>query len=309
MVEVQANKGTIKDRLSSLSTFPDERGIKLEDKQTFDALFRQLQPEISEFSFTNLFCWQEAYSLAISRLDDFLIISSKQDDDVLFFAPLGNGDLKGIVRVCLKQVPGARVFRVPASLALLFSNEAGFKIKEDRDNYDYIYRRVDLVELKGKKYDAKRNFIRRFINTYKPVLRKMSEADIENCLKFQEEWCDYRSCGNDAGLMREKEAIREMLSNFEALQLSGVVIEINAKLEAFSLGEKLNDTTFVVHAEKGNGKFVGIYQAINNFFASSIPESFSFINREQDLGLMNLRKAKTSYQPHTFIKKFIVSKS
>ncbi len=294
--------------MQAIPLFPKKRLISLEDKELFDRAFKELRPEISEFSFTNLFCWQEAYSLSLSKLDDFLIIFAQQAGEPFFFSPIGAGDIKKVVKICLEQFPQAKIFRAASSLAQLFSGERDYDVSEDCDNFDYVYRRVDLTELKGKRYDAKRNFIKRFRARYNPVCRKMSEDDIESCLKFQEEWCDYRSCGSDTGLARERKAIQDMVSNFKQLGLFGAVVEINKKLEAFSLGEKLNDTTFVVHAEKGNGRFVGIYQAINNFFASNIPRSFSFINREQDLGLANLRKAKTSYHPDRFIKKFIISK-
>lgn len=296
-----------RQHLETIPYFPEKRSIALEDKGIFNVLFKIHQPEISEFTFSNLFCWQDAYKIRISRLDDFIIISSGAAEELFFFPPLGDGDSKRAIKICLEEFPQARFFRVSSFLASLWEEE-DFKVIEDRNNFDYVYRRLDLAGLKGRRYDGKRNFIRRLYDNYAPVCRQMSAADIENCLKFQDRWCDYRSCGNDAGLMREKIAIKRMLSNFKALGLLGVVIEIDSRLEAFSLGEGLNAETFVVHAEKGNGKFVGIYPAINNFFASTIPERFSFINREQDLGIENLRKAKTSYPPFKFIEKFIISK-
>ncbi|MEW6008662.1 MAG: phosphatidylglycerol lysyltransferase domain-containing protein [Candidatus Omnitrophota bacterium] len=291
-----------------IPSFPDSRPIGLSDKPLFDKLFKDLQPEISEFTFTNLFSWQEAYGFKISQKGDFLIIRFLREDNEYFLDPIGRENSKNVIKDCLEKFPNAKFVRLPFSTAVLFNNETAFKAIEDRDNFDYLYRRKDLIELKGKKYDAKRNFIRRFFNLYKPVCRKATPADVEQCIRFHNQWCDDKSCEQDAGLRREKQAILKMLKNCQQLALSGAIIEIDGRIQAFSIGEPLNHTTFVIHAEKANSKFIGIYQAINNFFASLIPENFEFVNREQDLGIDNLRKAKTSYQPASFVKKFTVFK-
>lgn len=296
------------DLLESLAAFPQERPIGLKDKSTFDFIFKGLQPEISEFTFTNLFCWRDAYSIKISRLEDSLIVSCEKDAKRLFFAPLGRNNAREAIKKILEQFPEAMFFRLPERVAGLFNQEAGFKISEDRDNFDYVYKRQDLVELKGKKFDAKRNFIKRFYQQYNPVCRIATQLDIENCIAFSNEWCDDKACDLDISLRREKQAIIEMLKNCHTLNILGAVIEIEGSIKAFSIGEVLNDTAFVVHAEKASAKFTGIYQALNNFFVSVVPEKFPLINREQDLGLENLRKAKMSYQPTSFVKKYTLSK-
>lgn len=296
------------DLLQHLAAFPQERPIELQDKNTFDAIFKGLQPEISEFTFTNLFCWRDVYSIKVSRLDDFLICSGNKDGKPLFFAPLGQADTSRAIKKILGQFPQAQLFRLPERAAAAFNQEAGFKVTEDRDSFDYVYRREDLAGLKGKKFDAKRNFIKRFYQQYSPVCRIATEQDIENCIAFSNEWCDEKACDLNLSLRREKQAIIEMLKNCHRLNILGAVIEIEGRIKAFSIGEALNDTTFVVHAEKAIAKFTGIYQALNNFFVTSVPEKFTLINREQDLGLENLRKAKMSYQPVSFVKKFTLSK-
>lgn len=296
------------DLLESIAAFPQERPIELKDKNIFDSIFKSLKPEISEFTFTNLYCWRDAYSIKISRLEDFLICSCSKDASRLFFAPLGAGESKQAIKEILGQFPTAKFFRLPEKVAGTFNQEPGFQVQEDRDSFDYVYRRKDLVELKGKKFDAKRNFIKRFYKQYNPVCRIASQLDAENCIAFSNEWCDDKACDADISLRREKQAIIEMLKNCHTLNILGAVIEIEGRIKAFSIGEALNDTTFVVHAEKALAKFTGIYQALNNFFVSIVPQGFQFVNREQDLGLDNLRKAKMSYQPISFVKKYTLSK-
>lgn len=302
-------KTPLADLFADLPDFTQPRSIELADKKLFDAIFRRIGPETSEFTFTNLFCWSDAYGIKIGKLRDFLLICAHRDGELMFFAPLGQGEVKEAIIEVFRQYPQAKFIRLPEYFSGLFSAEAGFKLSEDRDNFDYLYRREDLAQLKGKRFDAKRNFIKRFYKQYNPLCRKATQDDIEHCVDFHNEWCDDKACDLDIGLKREKEAILKMLKNCHTLQILGAVIEIDAKVKAFSIGEALNNTTFVVHAEKASAKFTGIYQAINNFFASIIPQEFEFINREQDLGIDNLRKAKMSYQPAGFVKKYILSKA
>lgn len=297
------------DLPESLAAFPQECSIELKDKNAFDSLFKSLQPEVSEFTFTNLFCWRDAYSIKISRLDNFILVSCNKDGKRFFFAPLGENNTQEAIKKVLEQFPGAIFFRLPEGIAAPFNHAAGFRLSEDPDNFDYVYRRKDLVELKGKKFDAKRNFIKRFRRQYNPVCRIATQLDIEDCIAFSNEWCDDKACDTDISLRREKQAIIEMLENCHTLNILGAVIEIGGAIKAFSIGEALNKTTFVVHAEKAFAKFTGIYQALNNFFASTVPEEFQLINREQDLGVENLRKAKMSYQPISFVKKYTLAKA
>jgi hypothetical protein len=296
-------------QVDTIPIFPEKRVIALEDKKLVCDLFLELSPQVSEFTFTNLFCWRQAYSINFSKLNDFLIIFSEVNNHKAFFDPVGQGDKKKIIKICLQEFPQAKFFRLPESSAQLFNTDDGYKLLEDRDNFDYVYRRADLVLLKGKKFDAKRNFIKRFYKQYNPVCRQASEKDIEHCIRLHDEWCDDKACDLDISLKREKEAIIEMLKNCHTLGVLGAVIEIEGEVKAFSIGEPLNNTTFVVHAEKANAKFVGIYQAMNNFFASIVPEKYEFINREQDLGLLNLRKAKLSYKPSNLVKKFTLTRN
>lgn len=294
--------------LANIPVFPEKRPIALSDKPLFDALFKELQPEISEFTFTNIFCWRLGYEFGISQLEDFIIISSNSAGKLRFANPIGKGNPQSAIKRCLGLFSASEFVRLAQSTAELFSGVPGFKAQECRDDFDYLYRRRDLVELKGTKYDGKRNFIKRFRAQYAPVFRQASHSDSQQCIQFHNQWCNDKDCEKDPGLKKEKQAILEMLANCQELNLLGAVIEIAGKVQAFSLGEKLNNSTFVVHAEKANTRFTGIYQAINNYFASIIPENFQFINREEDLGIKNLRKAKMSYQPIGFVKKYVLSR-
>lgn len=183
-----------------------------------------------------------------------------------------------------------------------------FKFHEDRDNYDYVYNAVDLCELKGRKYHRKRNHIKSFKQNfpdfaYQPLTENLVQACIDNEL----EWCKKRECDEDPSLRCEKFAVIEALTNFSALGFSGGVMFINRKMEAFTFGEVLNQDTAVIHVEKANPDIKGIYSVINQEYCQHNWQSMTYINREEDMGIAGLRKAKESYYPTMLIEKFDVT--
>ena len=119
-------------------------------------------------------------------------------------------------------------------------------------------------------------------------------------------WCEKRECGKDTGLCSEYMAINETLNNFEALGVIGAIIKIENHVAAFTIGEALNNNTAVVHFEKAMPEFIGLYQVINQMFCQNHLAQFEFINREQDLGIEGLKKAKESYFPDHLVEKYIV---
>lgn len=104
--------------------------------------------------------------------------------------------------------------------------------------------------------------------------------------------------------MGEWEAIKKLLQHVERLQVQGGTILIDGKVEAFTIGERLNQTTAVVHIEKANPKIPGLYSVINQQFCEHAWKDIPYINREQDLGDEGLRRAKLSYHPDRLIEKY-----
>lgn len=298
--------------MNSVPVFPASRPLTIEDKGLFDEAFRRFPPVISEFTFTNLFAWRHAYQFGLSTLDDcLLVISSGHAPEMEIFDPLGPADKKvRAIEECFALVGDrpCRFVRLPESTTALFIDRKDFYVKEDRDQFDYVYRSGDLIDLKGRDYDAKRNFIKRFRAEHAFRYEPLAPARVSACLFFEEEWCLAKDCVRSEGLMRERQALEEMLSHYEALRLQGGLIEVDGKIEAVTLGERLNPDTFVVHIEKANGALIGIYQTINQAFCSSSAADFTYINREQDLGVPGLRQAKESYHPCFMVKKYTLTK-
>ena len=296
--------------MNPVPNFPHNRPLALEDKTLCHRLFKKYPPLISEFTFTNLFAWRHAYQFALSQLDDFLLVVSLKNNVFQLFDPLGPlGGKRDVIGKCFalgKERP-VKFIRLPQGVIDLFKEETSFRIEEDRDNFDYVYRAEDLIALKGQDFDAKRNFIKRFKEEFVFDYKILTKDNIRDCLFFQEEWCLAKDCQHTEGLTKEKEAMQEILTHFQALDVRGAMIEVNGKVEAVTLGEPLNPETFVIHIEKANGALVGIYQTINQAFCAKEATDFKYVNREQDLGVPGLRKSKESYHPCQMIKKYSLS--
>lgn len=192
-----------------------------------------------------------------------------------------------------------------------------FTIEEDRNCAEYIYSSEKLSTLSGKKLAAKRNHINGFNRDFGEVARLESfglfgTGDtpklIEQVSHFQTAWLSSRDKAEMFyQLQAEDRHIREALRRYEELDLHGVALFVNDVLVGYSFGVPISDTCIDVIAEKGDISIPGIYQVINNEFAKSVREHFQYVNREEDLGIPGLRKAKESYYPDNLLKKYVAT--
>jgi len=174
----------------------------------------------------------------------------------------------------------------------------------DRDNWDYVYLREKLATLSGRKYHGKKNHVNAFFKEYPDyVYEPITPANVEECIKFGEQWCERRA-ETDSTINCEYCAIKQALNNMEVLGIKGGLIRINGQVEAFSFGEKINKETAVVHVEKANPNIRGLYTAINMLFAQNVFPEVTYLNREEDMGKEGLRTAKESYHPEFMVEKY-----
>lgn len=302
----------MEDLWKEIPEFPQFKDFSLEEKPLLEATFLKFPPVISEFTFTNLFIWRHAYQLKISRLKNFICLLSNKEDPSFFFPPVGEGDRVESFRVLLQYLKergvSPKIARVPESMVTQIDwKENGMRVDLDRDQSDYIYLAEDLIKLEGRKYHRKRNHIKQFKEKYSYRYLSLTPEWISECLRLETEWCDLRHCEVVPGLANESVAIKEALIHFDQLNMKGGAILIDGKLEAFTLGEPLNPETVVIHIEKANPAFEGLYPLINQAFLENEWSAYLYVNREQDLGEEGLRKAKESYFPHHMIHKYTIT--
>ena len=283
--------------------YPSSRPLERSDKTEFEEFFSLNPPEISEFTFTNLYAWREAYGFRISRLSGFIVLSSGSGDERRFFRPIGRGaDLE----VCVRSLAGERAsfIRIPAGDRDLMRRASGFREEADRNNADYLYSVSELIELKGKKYDGKRNFIKKFRELYPYEYITLDDRTNRECLDFQDLWCLTKGCEREKSLVREEAAVKEMCANFSFFGLCGGALRVDGKICAIAVGQRLNPETMVMHVLKAMPGIKGAYQTMHNEFLFREARGFRFLNMEQDLGVEGLRKSKLSYQPVAMIEKY-----
>ena len=179
-------------------------------------------------------------------------------------------------------------------------------IKEDRDNFDYLYEAEKLIKLSGKKLHGKKNHYNSFIKNYKYEVKDIKEEQvISDVIQAAEKW--YEGNSDDDMLYYELQGIKDVLKNMKIIDIKGIAVYVDEKIVAFSLGEKLNDNLAVIHIEKADMDYSGVYSFINKTFVDRCFSDVKIINREQDLGIAGLRKSKLSYHPFKLEKKYIFS--
>ena len=224
--------------------------------------------------------------------------------------PIGEGDLKPVLE---KIIENARELGEPFMMLGVCVGTKDeierimpdkFNFVSNRDYADYIYLRSDLATLKGKKYQPKRNHINKFLRNYpdyeyKPITPEL----VSECLALEAEWCKANNCHEQEALAAERQSLTYALNHFEQLGLTGGVLHVSGKIAAFTFGMPINNQTFDVCIEKANTEIEGAYTMINYEFVNHIPEQYIYINREEDLGIEGLRKAKMSYHPEILLEK------
>lgn len=294
----------------NLPVFPDLKPIEFHHKYLFDEYLKKNLLNISEYTFTNIYIWRKIDETMITSINGNLcMLVTASDSKKYFMMPLGNLNIRDTLSKCLAYQN--RIIRLTQEFVDLHAKDnPDFIIEEDRNSFDYIYLTKDLIELKGRKFDSKRNHINHFLKQNKYEYESMNKSHINECLTLNEEWYVQKLKKNQHSpiIEYEKEVVNEALNNFASLEVKGGIIKIGEKIEAFSIGEKLNGNTAVIYIEKANHSIRGLSQMINREFIANEWADTTFINREQDLGNPGLRKAKLSYQPIRLEKKYGLKK-
>jgi hypothetical protein len=305
-----ATENVLNQTMDRLPAFPGFRPLSLGDRDILEDFLRPYQPQTSELTFTNLFIWRTRYGWQWSVDGDRLILlSAKEGAEPFLLPPVGPPPRRERVLKLLRwlrderSVARPRIERVDPGLAAELRTVSSVRAEPVREHFDYVYRTEELLSLPGSRYHAKRNHISRFMAAAVSEFAPIDESNLRLCAEFHDRWCERRRCAEDLNLLDEWGAVKEALANYGRLGVRGGVFLIEGKVEAFTFGELLNESTVVVHIEKANPEIPGIYAAINQRFLREYWSDVPFVNREQDLGEPGLRKAKLSYHPHHFVEK------
>ncbi|NCB62251.1 MAG: DUF2156 domain-containing protein [Clostridia bacterium] len=301
----------------------DFRAPEPSDKQWVDELLRAGDERGCEYNFTNLYAWSRPYQQKIARLDGRLLVSADGLAGPCYLWPVGSGDVKPAIEALWAD---AKERGEPFRLACLTAEHVqelerlwpgGFLSEPDRDGFDYLYEVDRLAELGGKRLHAKRNHINRFVEQNGDwVYEELTGASLPDCMRMDEEW--YRRSREREGaeeaqdLNDEGVALRAAMEHFAELKLEGGLIRVYGEVVAFTIGDRLNSDTYNAHFEKAYGELQGAYAIINREFSAWVRKKYpdvKYINREDDMGVEGLRKAKESYYPDRMVEKYIAVQS
>jgi hypothetical protein len=254
------------------------------------------------------------YGTQYAVYDDFLLMRFFYDNELVYTMPIGEGNLRHALNAIINDAKSLKkIFRIEGACKNLCAEleEAmpkTFEYSVNRKYSDYIYLRENLVSLKGKKLQSKRNFINRFLkNNVNYEYKTLTPDLVEQCIALEKSWYNQNVTAEEQGaLLAERTALTLAINNMETLDLLGGVLFVNGKIAAFCYGNPINYETFDICIEKADKNIEGAYAMINNMFAKHIPEQYIYINREEDLDIPGLRKAKLSYQPEMILEKYRV---
>ncbi len=290
------------------------RDPTINDKQWVSKILRSEKKINSESVFGTGYIWSDHYSIKICQYENMLIKKVTKKNTTGYEFPQGAKSAQELEKAVSAVINDAKESGYNKLLFIDFLDSEVKKIEEIfpekfkfvpvRDDFEYIYAVKDLALLPGKKYHSKRNHISKFSKTFKWNYKPMVYEDKNRYLNFFEKWFKSSASEEEYKNAGEHDAIKKALENFKTLEFSGGIIEIEGEIIACTIGEKIKEDTFLIHFEKALAEFSDAYSVINNEFCKTLLGKYKFVNREEDMGIPGLRKAKLSYRPVILLAKY-----
>lgn len=270
-----------------------------------------------DLNFMNLMSWRFLFDTELAIHDEWLLLRFRLKGQPAYLAPVGDGDWNRIMEVLRADAeanghPFLMMGVCEHRLALIEQACPGcYRPAADPAYADYIYLRTSLASLAGKALQPKRNHVNRFLKTYPDYEYQSLTADLfEECMALEDQWAAERPAGDGwLSFADERRSVEYVLRHWDELHGLGGALRVGGRLVAFTYGAPINHDTFDVCVEKADTAYDGAYAFINREFARHIPEQYVYVNREEDLGVEGLRRAKMSYRPERLLQKYSLSLS
>lgn len=298
----------------TIPNFPKFTKLSLYHKNAISAVINNF--ETSDFNFAGLFTWDVNNSVSVSILNSNIVfLTSDYLTHKQFFSIVGNNKIDESIKEIFKYLNNIglnpELKLVPESVKIHITDN--YNITEDNDNFDYIILVKDLVEFKSNKYRGKKNLHNRFISTFGSNITEIEldlhDKNVRNqIINVLDKWKTSKN-KNDSEVNDELIAISKALEHYNYLNLKAFGIYINQDLKAFTIFEILPKKVAVIHFDKADINYKGINERMKHSLAKHLSSlDIKYINLEQDLGIIGLRKAKESYHPIKYVKKYTISK-
>lgn len=291
--------------------------ITVEDSPVMMPYYNMRKNNTCDSVFLESFIWKEFYNVRYAIWEEKALLWLMEYNGKCFSAmPLcKEEDLPGafgaIQQYFNEELGYPLVINLADEYAVKYLNlpEEKYFVKEQEDSRDYLYLGESLRKLSGKKLHKKKNRLNVFLRQYEGRFeyRTLGCDDKDDMWKFLDRWRIQKGEDQEEHLDYEVRGIHDILRNCCELNIHMGGIYVDGRLEAFSVGSynKIEDMA-VIHIEKANPEIPGLYQAINQMFLLNEFPNVQWVNREDDMGLEGLRKAKMSYNPADFARKYLV---
>ena len=274
------------------------------------------------FTFLANYIWRESFCFCWERIGEYLLLAGtncmSSTPEGFLAMPLtrdGTYDPAGLRDAVLAARDRFRgkgmemvVYGIPAHLLPVFREAfpTEMEFEHSRDYDEYVYEKEKLMYLSGRALHKKKNHLNYFYRNYRYQAKPLTRDMLEDVLKLTDQVKEARAFDEEelASLESERLAIKEFMEYLDEPDVYSTGIFIKGKLEAYALGERISKDTAVEHFEKANDQIRGLYQAICSEFCMALPEDIVFVNREEDMGLDNLRQAKEALKPHHMEEKY-----
>ena len=294
-----------------------------EDLQKLYSLLGDSLSEDTSYSKTTIIGWFKDRNPKLRVTSDYAIFSGESENGkLLYWCPLAKTEDAFLEAVEVLESYGATTLTNVTEDRIPILEKMGYTITYSRDYSEYLYTPSDLIELKGKKFHAKRNFINGF--TYPYEYRPYMESDRENLFELLYKW-SYLHIDKDVEWSEEENwhshnviekikqdpeirALTAVIDNLEEYNCFADVLLIEGKIVGFALGEIMPTNVGAIYFEKGDIAYKGIYPLIDNLFSKTHFKEVKYINKQEDMGLEGLRKSKLSYNPVKLVNRFVAKK-
>ena len=286
---------------------------KMEDKNLIDKILIKEKKSDALATFGTYFLWSDYFNTKVCEHKNILF-TRFDSGKVSYLFPKGTKSILGVKKAMdlifedynNLKLPELYISGLDISEVIKLEKVCPqkFDFINRRDKFEYIYSSSELTNLKGKKYHSKRNHIAKFEKTYDWKYEDINIDNKKKYMDFFEKWFSENNNSEDKLNTGEYNAIVKAMDNYKDLGLYGGAITVNGQIVACTMGERISNKVFVVHFEKALTDFDGAYALINREFSRVLGKSFKYINREEDLGIEGLRKAKLSYKPAFLISRF-----
>jgi len=280
----------------------DFQKVSLDDISIFKEYYRKFPPQHSDYLHAIMYSWRDYMTYSFTLLDDHLIILGVHEGEHYIRPPIGPPSIEVFQEVLdLSEREGwdPKISMMgEQTKEWMKESFSDLKYEPDRDYFDYIYLTSDLSDLPGKSYLKVRNYLNKFRKTNEHSVEPISTSNLNEAKDFLIKWCEQKGCQDDPFLMQERQATFHALDDIFELGMEGLVIRVDGEVQAFSIFEQMREDMAVIHYEKANSEIVGLYQAINNEAARFLSGRYRYLDRESDMGVPGLRRAKEKYRPH-----------